>query len=210
MTQAQSLEQQFLMGGGGAPAAFTADDATGTRRGGRITEQPQLRQQTDFDTGELLTWDDGNPRMQLIVTVATDQRDPANPDDDGQRRFYVKGNLQGAVKEAVKKSGAPGLEVGGSLFVTRTGRDEPKKRGMSGAWLHSAEYIPAATNFVANGDGGTAAQNGHAQQGGSETGGNVEDPALTEALSKLPAEQAAAFRQAGLNLEGLRAMGLQV
>ena len=204
MTQAQSLEQQFLMGGAAAPAAFTADDPAGTRRGGRITEQPQLRQQTDFDTGELLTWDDGNPRMQLVVTVQTEQRDPQNSEDEGHRRFYVKGNLQGAVRDAVKKSGAPGLEVGGSLFVTRSGRDEPKKRGMSGAWLHSAEYVPAAANFVAEPTPQTAAA---ATVPAQQNGG---DPELEAALAKLPVEQAAAFRAANLTLDGIRAMGIQV
>ena len=142
-------EEQFLMGGEGVPSAFTKSDPVGTRRGGAITERPELRQQTDFDSGALLTWDDGSPRQHLVVTVQTDLRDSDNPDDDGRRRFYVKGNLQKVLREAVRKSGAKGLEVGGQLYITRIGRDEPKKRGLDGAWLHSAEYIPAAQAFVA-------------------------------------------------------------
>ena len=39
--------------------------------------------------------------------------------------------------------------VGGTLFVTRVGRDEPKKKGLDGAWLHSAEYTAAASAFIA-------------------------------------------------------------
>lgn len=201
MSQPLTPEQQFLLGGGGAPGAFTKFDPPGTRRGGQIVERPELRQQTEYKTNEPLAWPDGNPRMQLIVTVATDQRDPAREDDDGHRRFYVKGDLQRAVREALKTSGATGLEAGGSLFVTRV-----RQEGEYDAWVHAAEYTPAATNFVTNGDSnGNAepASNGHPHHDG-------EDPALTEALAKLPAEQAAAFRAAGLDLTGLRAMGLQV
>lgn len=145
-----TAEQQFLMGGESVPSAFSKNDPIGTRRGGKIVEQPELRQQTDFDSGALLTWDDGSPRMHLVITVQTEQRDPSLPDDDGRRRFYVKANLQKAVREAIRKAGAPGLEVGGSLFVTRSGQDEPKRRGLSGAWLHTAEYVPAAQAFVAD------------------------------------------------------------
>lgn len=139
--------ESFLLGGEGIPSAFNKEDGAGTRRGGTITEQPELRQQTDFETGELLTWDDGSPRMQLIVTVQTDLRDPANPEDDGRRRFYIKGDLQKATRDTLRAQKSRGLEVGGQYFVTRIGQDEPKKRGMSGAWLHKVEYTPAAATF---------------------------------------------------------------
>lgn len=149
MTSTLTPEQQFLMGGESIPSAFTKNDPIGTRRGGQIVERPELRQQTDFDSGALLTWDDGSPRQHLVVTVQTDLRDPANAEDDGRRRFYVKGNLQKVLREAIRAAGAPGLEVGGTLYVTRVGRDEPKKKGLDGAWLHSAEYTAAASAFVA-------------------------------------------------------------
>lgn len=145
-----SAEQQFLLGGGGAPSAFTKNDPIGTKVGGPIVEQPELRQQTDFDTEAPLVWDDGRPRMQLVVTVQTSLRDPSRDDDDGRRRFYIKGNLQGVVRDAVRSAKASGLEVGGTLTVTRIGRDVPKKKGLDGAWLHSATYVPAASNFLAD------------------------------------------------------------
>lgn len=211
MTQSLTPEQQFLMGGGGAPSAFGKYDGPGTRRGGKIVERPELRQQTEYKTNELLYWKDGNPRMQLVVTVQTDQRDPEREDDDGKRRFYVKSNMQHAVRDAIKTAGASGLEVGGTLYITRL-----RQEGENEVWVHSAEYIPAAQNFVANGDGGGetngAASNGH--QGEQrppqpepepETGVDAE---LEAALAKLPAEQAAAMRAANINLDGLKAMGL--
>lgn len=62
-----------------------------------------------------------------------------------------------------------------------------------------------------NPTGAEGVQNGHGQPAAAPVAQqNGEDPALTEALAKLPVEQAAAFRAAGLDLAGLRAMGLQV
>lgn len=141
--------EQFLMGGGGAPSAFTTDDPLGTTVGGPIVEPPTLIEQTDFDSGELLTWDDGRPRMQMVVTVQTDRHDPTRDGDDGRRRFYLKGgNLQQVIRDAVRKTGAAGLEVGGSLYVTRVGQGEPKRKGGKAPWLHTATYTPAAQNFL--------------------------------------------------------------
>jgi hypothetical protein len=131
----------WLMGGTVPSAKF---DTRGDTIKGVITETPELRQQTDFDTNQPKFWDDGKPMMQLVVTISTDQRDPANADDDGTRRIYVKGKLQQAVAAAIRKAGAKGLEVGGTLQVSYIGDDEPKKRGMSGAKLYAAEYTPAA------------------------------------------------------------------
>ena len=58
----------WLMSGGVGSAKF---DAHGDCVNGTITETPELRQQTDFDTGAPLFWDDGKPKMQLVVTLAT-------------------------------------------------------------------------------------------------------------------------------------------
>jgi hypothetical protein len=131
----------FLMGGGIASAKFKE---IGDTIKGVIADQPELRQQTDFKTGAPKYWNDGKPMMQLIVTLSTDERDPADPEDDGNRRVYIKGKLQQAVAQAVRKAGAKGLEVGGTLQVSYVGNDAPKVRGEDGAKLYTAEYIAAA------------------------------------------------------------------
>ena len=137
---------KWLLGGGVPSAKF---DTIGKTVAGRITEQPEVRQQTDFDTGGLKTWDNGDPMMQLVVTLATDERSPDIEDDDGTRRLYVKGNMQQAVATAVRSARSK-LEIGGQLSVTYTGDDEPKKRGMSGAKRFTATYLPAADAFLDN------------------------------------------------------------
>lgn len=132
----------FLLGGGGAPSAKFV--TPGTVIAGRITQQPTVQQQRDIQTGEKKFWNDGNPMMQLVVTIQTDQRDPSISDDDGQRRLFIKGALQAAVADAVRTAGATGLEVGGHLTVTYTHDGTPKQRGFSAPKQYTATYMPAA------------------------------------------------------------------
>jgi hypothetical protein len=148
----------FLMGGGVPSAKF---EQVGDTLSGTIANPPQVRQQTDFTTGKPLFWDsDGSPRMQLVVQVQTTQRDPQRPDDDGVRGLYVKGQMQVAVRDAVRKAGASGLEVGGTLTVSFIGHGASKNGGqppknyaatyqapnVSAAFLGTTTAQPAATN----------------------------------------------------------------
>lgn len=130
----------FLMGGGGTSAKFenVGDVVTGV-----ISSTPEVKQQTDPQTGKPTFWDNGDPKMQLIVVLSTDQRDADNDEDDGTRRIYVKGKLQYAVRDAVKLAGAKGLEVGGRLTITHTGLGDAPFKGASRAKLYSAEYVSA-------------------------------------------------------------------
>lgn len=131
----------FLLGGGGQSATFdgVGESVTGT------VESTEVRQQTDFQSGQPKTWDDGSPVMQLVVSLQTTLRDDA--DDDGVRKVYVKGSkkpgsqsLHDAVASAVRQSGAKGLEEGGTLTVTYTGDEPPQTRGMFPRKLYSATY----------------------------------------------------------------------
>jgi hypothetical protein len=136
----------FLMGGGGAATAKFP--TPGTTIGGRITEPPQLEQQRDIKSGEKKFWKDGDPMMQLVVTVQTDQRDPAIEGDDGKRRIFVKGQMKNAVADAVREAGARGLEVGGTLWVRFTHELPASGPGMSPPKQYDAKYVTAATNAL--------------------------------------------------------------
>lgn len=133
----------FLMGGGGAPTAKFP--TPGTVVGGRITERPTLEQQRDIKTGEKKFWSNGDQMMQLVVTVQTDQRDPAIEDDDGKRRIFVKSHMKNAVADAVRTAGAKGLEVGGSLWVKFTHELPASGPGMSPPKQYEAKYTLAAS-----------------------------------------------------------------
>lgn len=137
---------EVLMGGGIPAAKFEkpGDSVTGT-----IDAEPQARQQTDFTTGEPLTWPSGDPRMQVVVTLATGQRDPSVEDDDGLRAVYIKGkSLTAAVREAIRKTGAKGLEKGGRLTVIYTQDGPVEKRGLNPPKLYSASYTPPSAAAV--------------------------------------------------------------
>jgi hypothetical protein len=131
----------FLMGGGVQSAKFPI---LGTSITGRIVSEPTVEQQKDFTTGEAKFYDDGKPQMQLVVTLATNDRDPANPDDDGQRRLYVKGQMKTAVAQAVRAAGAPHLQVGGTLTVTYSRDGERKNPRFNAPKNFDAVYVPAA------------------------------------------------------------------
>jgi hypothetical protein len=143
----------FLMAGGVTSAKFSA---IGASIAGTIAREPEVQQQRDFTSGELKFWDDGKPMQQLQVILDTSERDPSIPDDDGQRALYVKGNMQKAVKEAIRKAGAPGIAVGGRLTVTYVADGEASKKGLNPPKLYSATYTPpaaaAANEFLAGGD----------------------------------------------------------
>lgn len=133
----------FLLGGGGASAKFdnVGDSITG------VIESTEVKQQTDIQSGAPLTWDNGDPRMQLVVRLKTDLRDPNIEDDDGVRAIYVKGSkkpgsqsLHDAVASAVRAVGAKGLEVGGTLTVTFTGEEPSQTRGFNPRKLYTAQY----------------------------------------------------------------------
>jgi hypothetical protein len=112
----------FLMGSSVTSAKFEAigDTVTG------VIEDAQKRQQADFATNKPLFWDDGNPRMQVVITLQTDEQ--THEGDDGRRRIYVKGQMQQALQEAIKASGLRGITIGDQLAVRYVGDGEAKPR----------------------------------------------------------------------------------
>lgn len=182
----------FLMGGGGAPSAKFP--AIGTTFAGRITEQPTVEQQKDFTTGNPKFWDDGNPAMQLVVTIQTEQRDPAVENDTGKRRLYVKGQLKTAVQEAVRNSGARGLEVGGHLTVTYTQDGEVKRAGFNAPKIFRAEYVAAAQVEMTGPAAPPAGVNpatGEITTPAAAAVPDLNDPAVRALLAQMQAQQAA-------------------
>jgi hypothetical protein len=103
-------------------------------------------QQTDFNTGAPLYWNNGDPRMQVIATLQTTLREAGVPDDDGKRRVFIKGkSMSDGVRDAVRQAGARKLELGGVLQVTYTG-DGPKERGKNPPKLYEVSYTKPDAN----------------------------------------------------------------
>ena len=70
----------------------------GTTYTGIITDVT-MRQSRKYESTDLDTWDDGTPKMQVVVTLATDYRDQAQQDDDGTRMISI--NLWSGQKKAL-------------------------------------------------------------------------------------------------------------
>lgn len=139
----------LLMGSGAKSASFLEIGATIT---GRISMEPKTAQQTDPKDNSPKTFPNGDPMMQVIVTLQTSQRDPAVEDDDGIRTVYVKSNMLKAIREAVKAAGAKGLEVGGTLTVTYVADGEKTNKAFNPPKFYTAVYKPpsgeAANNLL--------------------------------------------------------------
>lgn len=128
-----------LFTGGGAPAASfkkIGDSITG------VITNAEARQQTDFDSGEPLTWDNGDPRMEIILTLSTTLRDPEVEDDEGERRVFCRGQMLTAMRQAVKKAKDRKPRIGGRITVKYTEDGEAKKKGFNAPKLFTVTYEP--------------------------------------------------------------------
>lgn len=129
---------EFLLGAGIPAAKFPT---IGTVVVGTITST-KIEQQRDFDTRELKTYDDGNPMMQLLVDLDTDETDPDIEGDDGVRRVYVKGQMLAAVRQVARPYG--GLAIGGKLAVKYVSDGQATRRGLNPPKQFKAQYEPPA------------------------------------------------------------------
>lgn len=143
-TATEQIEQFFQ---GGATAAKFPDREYGTVIGGEIVADPRMQQQRDYTSGDPVFYQDGNPAMQMVIVVQTNLHDPSIPEDDGQRAFYVKGQMRQAIGEALKKAGATAPRRGGKLWLKYI-EDKPTtlKNGKPGnpQKIYAAKYEPPA------------------------------------------------------------------
>jgi hypothetical protein len=136
----------ILMGSGGAPAAKFP--TVGTVVTGTVIAEPRATQQVNFRTKAPETWKDGSPKMQVVVKLATNLRDPEKADDNGERDLYIKGkNLTDAIRQAVRQSGANGIHTGGVLTVQYIGDGPTDPNADVAPKLYAASYQPPAVSF---------------------------------------------------------------
>lgn len=128
----------------GTPALSWADAPKGTKVRMVVIPDDEGRayietEQTDInDSSKVLTFSDGKPRMQAVITVATDLRewertsekfqakvedDPDAEPDGGLRRFYVAGaSLTKGMKAALRKAKLRDVVPGMVITVTTIGK----------------------------------------------------------------------------------------
>jgi hypothetical protein len=132
-----NASKSFLSGGGPKALAFPT---VGTSHTGTIDSDPVESQQIDPATQEPKTWKDGNPMMQLVITVATSQSE--DEDDDGLRRIFVKGQMRKAFQAALAEAGVDELLPGGQITVTFTHEGEKSNPAFSPPKQYAVSYVP--------------------------------------------------------------------
>lgn len=139
----------LIMGSSVPSASFKQP---GTEHKGTITALDTM-QVRNFKTKLPETWDDGNPKMQAVITIRTDVRDPQIENDNGVRRIFVgsKG-MREAIAAAVKKSDATELKVGGKIGVKYTRDGDENENGLNPPKVYAAKYEPPPA-AVADDDG---------------------------------------------------------
>lgn len=148
--------------GGGGKSFSWKDKPIGTTISGTITAVHPPQQQTDPADGSLQFKKNGEPKMSVRIDLATDERDPEDPEDDGLRGLYVQGWMQGAVGDALRKAGRNGApEVGARLTVKLSERAPNDRPGLNPTNKFVAEYVPASSaatqTFFNNGSSGGVA-----------------------------------------------------
>jgi hypothetical protein len=111
----------------------------GTPRGGQIISK-KISNQTKLGTNEVLRWDNGEPRKQMELVLQTAER--ADPQDDGRRRMFIKGDLPRAAREAMKAVGATDLAVGGWFYAAWVSDKKATKVGFNDQKVFNAVYAP--------------------------------------------------------------------
>lgn len=122
-------------------------DAVGATVTGVVQSAPRERQQTKFGTQEPDFWPNGDPKMQILVDLKTDQR--ADASDDGERTLYVASkNMKKAIGEAIRAAGASDIMPGGTLTVQYLGNDPASKNPANPAKMYAATYTAPSSEFA--------------------------------------------------------------
>jgi hypothetical protein len=147
----------LLSGGGGSRAGRTVAFKT-LNEWKTFTIKGKETVQARDDEGDLEFWPDGNAKWVVVVTVATDERNPAIEDDDGVRYLWLKGSkdpskktLMSSTIVAYEAAGAKSLEVGGELSMAWVGEGVKSSPTRNPPKFYEAKFVPAADVVMRSG-----------------------------------------------------------
>lgn len=172
MTMTQDPDD-FLAGGAKVPSAkfvTVGDHVVGT-----VVDRTVSQCRT-YESKELEFWPDGNPKLQLVVTLQTEERDPSIENDDGQRRIYAPkpSTMFQAIVDVTHTKGLK-LLPGGRLAVKYTGTKPHDNPRLNDIKLYAAAYEPPAQTQADDLLGGSAPNGAPAPQPAADAGGSAED-----------------------------------
>jgi hypothetical protein len=127
-----NIAEELVSSGG--PPAHKFEDI-----GDRVTiriESIEKTAQTDFATGEALTWPNGDTKWQFVISgVDTATGEPT--------RVFAKGQMLSAVKEALRAAEAK-PETGGELTIKFDSEEPSQTRGFNPRKIYKAKYVAPA------------------------------------------------------------------
>jgi uncharacterized protein with beta-barrel porin domain len=132
-----------LLNGKSVPSISFKDAKVGDAYTGTITalETAQVR---NYESGEPEFWEDGNPKLQIVVTLATTYGDGA--EDDGERKVYLFGQKLQAAKAALKEAGLAKLEIGSSFTITYSGTKPSSNKKYNDVKLYTIAIVKGTSN----------------------------------------------------------------
>lgn len=134
-----------LLGTRSIPSISFKDAKVGDSFTGHITDLRTV-QVRSYDTGEPEFWDDGKPKLQIEVTLATNYMDPEMDDDDGTRRVYLFGQKLAAAKQEMKSKGFGKLEKGMKFTISFVGEKPASNKKYNNVKLYGIELEAATSN----------------------------------------------------------------
>lgn len=187
--------QAFLMGGRKIPSAFQRYQRNtplpvGTTIRGQVESWEYVQQRDYDDDTKLKFWDDGSPMMQLVIVLVNTglseeryRNQETGEADDGDRKLYVKGELQKALRKAITAAGVPFIERGGWITTQITGEGVASNPKYNPPTLYTCHYEPAAQNFLST---PTPDETPAVAVGGFATGANAIQPPVVQPSNGFP------------------------
>lgn len=120
------------------PSVSFRDAVKGDSFTGRVTQRAERVQSRDYDTGELLTFEDGSPKWSVVIQMDVDGT-LSNLWFPIMRK--AEQSLFNAVMEAQRKAGQI-IDVGGTLTVTLVGEKQGANPKRAPRKLYAATYVP--------------------------------------------------------------------
>jgi hypothetical protein len=136
-----------LLSSKSVPSVSFKDAKVGDSFTGTITDL-ETAQVRNYDSGEPEFWDDGKPKLQIVVTLATDYIDPTLEADDGTRKVYLAGQKLTAAKQAMKEAGIQKLEKGFQFTIAYVGSKPSSNKKYNDVKLYGITIVPSKSNVA--------------------------------------------------------------
>lgn len=135
-----------LLAGSSIPSLSFKDAQVGDTFTGTITDLRTVQVRNYEDPTKLEFWDDGKPKLQIEVTLATAYAVASDSEDDGARRVFLFGQKLRAAQDELRKKGIKKLEKGSKFTIGLSGTKPSTNKRYNDVKLYTIEIEPATSN----------------------------------------------------------------